>query len=292
MRAPLLEMPSPFPEQPGTLRLLEPPGADVAELRRRLAEGRYDKPFVIEDQGVRALHFVPDQVQSAMRLDAPDALAFRYTREMMGFLLFRPKPREVLMLGLGGGSLAKYCHRRLPRTHVTVVESDAHVLALREEFLVPPDSDRFRVLHGDAAEYVARCETQPDVMLVDAFDRHGYAATIAGSSFYALAREALARDGVLVANLVGDRHERLDHVATVRGAFGDSTLLVPVPGDGNELVFAFRNPSFAPRWRAVEKLARELKATLGLDFPRIAARLERSEKLGYLRRALVEVGAL
>lgn len=288
----MFEMPSPFETQPGVVRLLEPPDADAAALRRALVEGRYGKPFVIQDQGVRALHFAPDQVQSAMRLEAPNALNFRYTREMMGFLLFAPKLREILMLGLGGGSLAKFCHHHLPGSRVTVVENDPWVVALRDEFMVPPDGPRLQVLTGDAADYVARCDSQPDVILVDAFDLHGYAASIASGSFYALAREALARDGVLVANLVGDRAERLDHVAAVRGAFGEASLLLPVPGDGNDLVFAFRNPSYSPRWRAIDKLARELKAGLGLDFPRLARRLERSDKLGYLRRALMEAGAL
>lgn len=285
-------MPSPFETQPGVVRLLEPPQSDPAALRSALVEGRYGKPFVIEADGHRHLHFAPDQVQSSMRLAAPNALNFRYTREMMGFLLFAPRPRGILMLGLGGGSLAKFCHHRLPQSRVTVVENNPWVAALREEFLVPPDGPRFQVLLGDGAEYVARCDSQPDVMLVDAFDLHGYAPSIASAGFYALAREALARDGVLVANLVGERAERLHHVDAVRGAFGDGALLLPVPGDGNDLVFAFRNPSYSPRWRAIEKLARELKATLGLDFPRLAQRLERSHKLGYLRRALMEAGAL
>jgi spermidine synthase len=255
---PLFELPSPFETQPGIVRLLEPPDADAASLRRQLLAGAYGKPFLIEDQGVRALHFAPDQVQSAMRIEAPYALSFRYTREMMGCLLFVPKPREVLLLGLGGGSLAKFCWRHLPDARIAVVENDPFVVALRDEFLVPPDDSRFHVHVGDAAEYVARCDTQPDVMLV--------------------------------ANLVGERGDRLHHMEAIRGAFGDAALLLPVPGDGNDLCFAFRNPGFTPRWRAIEKLAKELKEACKLDFPRLAKRLERSDKLGYLRRALIEAG--
>jgi spermidine synthase len=288
----MFELPSPFETQPGVVRLLEPPGSDAAALREQLVAGRYGKPFVIEDQGVRALHFAPDQVQSAMRLDAPDALNFRYTREMMGVLLFRPDPREILMLGLGGGSLAKFCRRQLPDARITVVENDPWVVALRDEFLVPPDGPGFRVVTGDGADYVARCEDQPDLMLVDAFDLHGYAPSIASPGFYALAREALARDGVLVANLVGDRAERVEHLDIIRGAFGDGSLLLPVPGDGNDLCFAFRNPGYSPRWRAIDKVAQALRERTGLEFPRLAKRLERSDKLQYLRRALMEAGAL
>jgi spermidine synthase len=288
----MLEIPSPFETQPGTVRLLEPPDSDAVALRQQLVAGRYAKPFVIEDQGVRALHFAPDQVQSSMRLDDPDALNFRYTREMMGVLLFRPEPRNILMLGLGGGSLAKFCRSRLPGARITVVENDPWVVALRDEFLVPPDGPDFQVIVGDGADHVARCDDQPDVMLVDAFDLHGYAPTIASPGFYALAREAMARDGVLVANLVGDRAERVEHLDIIRGAFGDGSLLLPVPGDGNDLCFAFRNPSYSPRWRAIDKVAKALKESTGLEFPRLAKRLERSDKLQYLRRALMEAGAL
>ena len=68
---------------------------------------------VSDARGVRTLHVGGEAIQSAMRLDDPFALALDYTRCMMAFLLFHPEPREALMIGLGGGSLAKFFHRRL-----------------------------------------------------------------------------------------------------------------------------------------------------------------------------------
>jgi spermidine synthase len=58
---------------------------------------------------------------------------------MMGFLLFRHEPREILMFGLGGGSLAKYCHRHLPAARIRV-EIDSDVIAFRDQFAVPPNA--------------------------------------------------------------------------------------------------------------------------------------------------------
>lgn len=57
-----------------------------------------------------------------MRISDPDHLLFDYTRVMMGFRLFRPKPKRIEMIGLGGGSLAKACYRCLPDCDITVVE--------------------------------------------------------------------------------------------------------------------------------------------------------------------------
>ena len=169
---------------PGTLvRVLEPTAAASAVLCQRLMTGTYDKPFLVEDGKHRAMCFTIDgSVQSEMRIDDPDALVNEYTRKMMAFLLFCPEPRRILMIGLGGGSLVKFCSRRLRSTHVTVVEIDANVIALRDHFRIPPDGTDLRVIHGDGARYVAGLiDTAefPDVLLVDAYDRDGIPRSIA-----------------------------------------------------------------------------------------------------------------
>ncbi|HUJ01439.1 MAG TPA: fused MFS/spermidine synthase [Usitatibacter sp.] len=277
---------SPFRGDRGRVKLLEPPGTDFGRIREQLLDGTYPKPFVLEEQGARSLHFSRSLVQSGMRLDAPWALEFAYTRQMMAFLLFVPEPREILVLGLGGGSLVKYCHRHLPRANLTVVEIDPHVIAFRDEFRVPPDDERLRVRLGDAAEHVARMRAGADVILMDAFDRDGAAPSLSARDFHADAHAALAKHGVLVANLVGEDRRRMAHLEHIHAAFGANVILVPVEEDGNHIAFAFRDPAFEPRWRWIESRAHAMRKRHGLDFPRMAAMLERSRKLGYARRAL------
>ena len=84
----------------------------------------FDAPFVVNVDGVRSLHFTMGEVQSSMRTDRPDELELDYTRTMMGFLLLNPQPRAIAMIGLGGGSLAKFCHRHLPSARITAVENN------------------------------------------------------------------------------------------------------------------------------------------------------------------------
>jgi hypothetical protein len=50
------------------------------------------------------------------------ALELEYTRGMMAFLLFQRMPRDIALIGLGGGSLAKYIHRHLPDSRLTALE--------------------------------------------------------------------------------------------------------------------------------------------------------------------------
>ena len=140
-----------------------------------------------------------------MRLDAPNALEVRYTRKMMSCLLFQPRPRRIVLIGLGGGSLVKFCHTRLPATQLVVLENNPDVIALRHAFRVPPDGPNLQVIEADGAAYLAQAEKGIDVLLVDAFDKSGFAPSLANQEFFEHAKTRLAGSGVLVVNLAGKR---------------------------------------------------------------------------------------
>lgn len=45
------------------------------------------------------------------------------------------------MIGLGGGSMPKWCYHQLPATDITVIEISPIVISLREQFYIPADND-------------------------------------------------------------------------------------------------------------------------------------------------------
>lgn len=158
-------------------------------------------PLVTTRAGRRRLEFQPGDVQSEMRLAAPAALVLAYTRAIMAFALFVPHPRHIVMVGLGGGSLAKFCYRHFPATRITVLELRADVIALRTAFAVPPDDARLTVIHADAADWLASRRACADVLIVDGFDRSGLPPALGSARFYSHCRRALTDGGVMVANL-------------------------------------------------------------------------------------------
>ncbi|HET7159336.1 MAG TPA: spermidine synthase, partial [Burkholderiales bacterium] len=124
--------------------------------------------YVSERHGVRSLHVGSDTIQSAMRLSRPYDLELSYTRSMMAFLLFVETPAEILMIGLGGGSLAKFCYHHLRDARIRVVEISPQVVAIaRQLFHVPQDETRFQIITADAAEYIQREQVRADVIAVD-----------------------------------------------------------------------------------------------------------------------------
>lgn len=279
----LFAMPSPFDTEVGTLLLREPPTAKAGELRARLLDGSYGKPFVVDDGELRYLYFDTRLMQSAMRLAAPDALELRYTQLMMACLLFVPRPQRVALIGLGGGSLLKFCCSRLPAADFTAVEIDADVIALGEAFLLPPPGPRLRVVEADGAAWLAQADGGIDVLLIDAFDAHGFAPALASREFLQHACDKLAGKGVLVINLAGEGERYAGLVAEVLTVFDGQAIVVPVPEDGNHVLFAFRERQFEPRWRWLHNHARELRARHGLDFPALAQKLERAARQSLAR---------
>jgi len=196
------------------------------------------KPFVYETLTTKALHFSICEIQSRMQTFNPHALDLEYTRTMMGFLLFNNRPDTIGMIGLGGGSLAKFCHAHLPQTRIDVVEINPHVIALRDVFHIPRDNARFSVRRGDGAEFVRSIPHRLDVLMVDGYDSDGIPPSLCSQGFYDDCRESLRQHGLLVANLHMGHCDYATHVERIGRAFNDHILVVGDRDYGNSIVFA------------------------------------------------------
>lgn len=278
MNTTFFELPSPFETELGLVRLLEPPTSDADLLSDQLRRGTYGRPFLVESDGVLTLYFTLSLVQSSMQLNRPDHLDLAYTRKMMAFLPFYPRPKGLLLLGMGGGSLAKFCYRHLSRADITVVEIDPDVIAFRDAFRVPADNDRFRILCADAAAYLPTHTSRTDVILVDAFDGLGIAPELSSPEFYANAYAKLSANGILVMNLAGDKAGFDDPLAQLAHCFDDRVLSLKVRDGGNQIAFAFKNPDFLPVWDRLRPTAIELERKLGLEFEWYLEMLQKNER--------------
>jgi spermidine synthase len=242
---------------------------------------------VREDGGTLWLDFEDGAVQSRMLRDDPARLVLEYTRLMMGFLLLQPAPQRIAMIGLGGGSLAKYCGKALPAVDFTAVEISPEVIALRDAFGIPPDGPNFRVLCQNGAEFVRRDGDPLDVLIVDAFDRTGQPEDLCSAAFYDYCRDRLAAEGVCAVNLYADDPAYDVRVDRIRDAFGGKVVVIDVTGAENELVFAGTAASFPPtfaelvaRLRVLEPehpigLGVAMRKILQYSAPRDAARRRR-----------------
>ena len=236
-------------------------------------------PVIIETALERQLQFSPHSFQSRMRHDDPYALVAGYTRQMMSFLLFDPDPEHVLLIGLGGGSLAKFCYRHLPDARITAVEIDERVIAMRDAFLIPPDDHRFRVVHDDGARYLARCERPVSAILIDAFDRDGVTPSLASAAFFERAAALLAPKGAVIMNLLGERQHFAEHLERAREVFGSRATLAQVTGSDNVLLYAFAPGSAPPSAKHLYLRARHLQSKIALNFRHYLKQIRQGQPL-------------
>ena len=237
------------------------------------------KPYVHDTLDTRSLHFSLTEIQSRMQLLRPDALDLEYTRTMMGWLLFKPQPERIAMIGLGGGSLAKFCHRHLPQAAIVAVEINPHVIALRDAFQVPPDSARFQIVEADGGHFVRDTGQRFDVLMVDAFDAQGMPAALGSRRFYDDCLDVLQPAGLLVVNLhAGHRHCPI-YIERIRRSFGANVLRVDDRDGSNSVVFAskgapLRRAASGPLRRPVTLVAEPWKQLQGA-FARVASAMDR-----------------
>jgi spermidine synthase len=227
---------------------------------------------VSDARGVRSLHVGGEAIQSAMRIADPFALALDYTRCMMAFLLFHAEPHEALMIGLGGGSLAKFFHRRLRATRTRVVELDPRIVdAARNHFSLPGDDARLTVQIGDGAEALSpEC---CDVLVVDAYHDEQHVSKLATAQFYDAAFLALDEPGVMVVNYMDDDPRFGQYLQRLERAFGGAVLTMHALYDPNVIAFALKGAPPRLGWEELRRRAAALESRLELPFPRYVSKL-------------------
>lgn len=230
--------------------------------------------YISEKFGVRTLHIGSDTVQSSMRLARPNDLEVSYTRSMMAFLLFNPQPASVLMIGLGGGSLAKFIYHRLPETRTVAIEVSPQVVDIaRQYFFVPPDDDRLSIVVADGAAYLQDNRISADVVVVDGYDAESQVEALSTPAFYRDCARALAPDGMLVVNLWGGDRNFTTCVNRIAKAFDGLVACLPAGRPGNIAAFAFKRSPGQPLWQDLRARGAALEALYGLEFTRFVSEL-------------------
>lgn len=232
---------------------------------------------ISEEFGIRKLHFGEDDTQSAMRVSDPTELILAYSRCMFGFMLFTDAPAKALLIGLGGGSIAKWIHEYLPQTHLTCVELQPQVVGVaRSMFHLPEDNERLSVIVGDGAAHVwAMPEASSDLIMMDAYSATGIAPPLATTDFFAACRDKLTDNGVLAVNLWGSDKRFKDYCERLGKVFDGCILCLPARQKGNVIAFGFKRGQNNPQWARLSERALALKAQYKLEFDEFVTDLAR-----------------
>jgi len=154
----------------------------------------------------------------------PVALFLPYSQLMVASLALVPEPKRGLILGHGGGSLAKWLAHRWPELELDVVEFDPTVVRMAEEYFSYQPPPQHHVHVRDARAFLNSTERTYDLMWVDVFARHMIPFHLTTVEFFAELRAHLAPNGILAVNLAssgegGDLLRANAVVQTMRRSF-------------------------------------------------------------------------
>nr|WP_315487606.1 spermidine synthase [uncultured Undibacterium sp.] len=206
--------------------------------------------FVSEFRGVRSLHLASDvnsdvscaPIQGSMRLAVPDQIELEYVQQMNLWMLFNMQPRHIVQLGLGAAALTKFCYRHFPEALVTAVDLNPKVIAMcRDQFRLPEDDERLRVIEMDAFDFVRNPTRRGkiDVIQVDLYDAEAEGPVLDSPEFYQACADCLSDEGMLTVNLFANDQQRAKNIAAMQACF-EVVVWLPEVHAANVVAIGFK----------------------------------------------------
>ncbi|KAB2929039.1 MAG: spermidine synthase [Candidatus Contendobacter sp.] len=186
----------------------------------------YRNILVYEEDEQRCMSFTRHNRtarQSCQSLDEPDQFVFSYTKMMMGALYLNPHPRNILIVGLGGGVLPTALSRMFPDAGIDVVEIDPAVVKVARQFFGFNPNPNVRVFEEDGRVFVKRAgksSQRYELIMLDAFDHEYIPEHLLTREFLLEVKTLLTADGVLAANTFSSSRLYHHESTTYQSVFG------------------------------------------------------------------------
>lgn len=234
---------------------------------------------------VLTLVFVRDSgeeaFESQVNLRAPHVLKFNYLQHMFASYLVQPEQKNVMIVGLGGGSMVHFLQKYDPEVSVEAVEIDPVVVQLAEKYFKVKQNEKVKLIVADAFEYLKTTKAKYDTIYMDAFlkpsedtDDTGVPLNLRTIEFYKQMQGLLTENGSVVYNI--NPHDRMEaDIATIKEAF-PQTYVFNLPNRGGVVVVGsmqktrVENPALIEAGKAIDT---RFKA--GFSFQDIARRVRR-----------------
>jgi spermidine synthase len=176
-----------------------------------------------------------------MNLASPARLEYAYTQAMLLPLLFDGDPRRLLLLGTGGGSLARALRATDRGFSILGIDRREAVLDAARAFFHLPKDRRFATLCQDAEDFLQQHAEPHDLIFADLYLAEGMYPGQVADDFLRLCRERLADGGALVVNQWASEFQSSRAAFNaLNDAFDGQVLHLHVQG-GNIIAFAFRD---------------------------------------------------
>ncbi|MCB9752572.1 MAG: fused MFS/spermidine synthase [Myxococcales bacterium] len=185
---------------------------------------RFNHVVVTERGSIRTMYFMVDGrrvTESVYDARDPYTLKLPVLQAMTSVLLVHPKPRRVLMIGVGGGQVTNYLFHHVPGIEIDAVDICPAVVELARAHFGVPDDPRYRLHVADGRRFIAErpADARWDVIVLDAYRGTTVPLHLRSRQHLEGCAARLPDDGVVIANLHSRSARYPDDRATFAAVF-------------------------------------------------------------------------
>jgi spermidine synthase len=233
----------------------------------------YNSILVYKNGSVVSLKFGRQgsvHLQSQIDLDNPQQLLLEYSRMAFCGLLYKPQPKTMLVLGLGGGVIPTQMRHYFPSMEIDVAEIDADVVPAATKYMEFKEDNKLKVTVDDGRMFIKKqLRRKPvpkyDMIILDAFNGDYIPFHLMTKEFLEEVKSVLADDGVVIANVFFTNRLFDAEFKTFLSVFGRSQAFYGVHSGNAMIVSPGPKQEILTPEKAVEK-AEQLQQKLNLSF--------------------------
>lgn len=180
--------------------------------------------------------------QSCIELAQRERLVLPYTQALFAAFYAVPKPRRVLVVGLGGGVVPRAIRKVFPDVEIDSVELDPAVAKVAGSYFGFSGDARSRVHVDDGRLFVrkqVRAGAKFDLVMLDAFEKASIPEHMLTREFLSEVKALLSPGGVVAANTFASGALQRYESATYQAVFGDIFDVGVI--SGNRIILAGRD---------------------------------------------------
>ncbi len=141
--------------------------------------------------------------QSCFNPKTPKKLVFNYAKMAMASVLFVPEPKNILIIGLGGGTLPMAFHRLFDQATIHTIEIDGAVIKVAKKYFDFIENEKIKVFSQDGRVFTKRAKSKNlkyDLIILDAFNGDYIPEHLMSREYLQENQSILSTKGVLASN--------------------------------------------------------------------------------------------
>ncbi len=163
---------------------------------------------VIEYDDIRELWFKgPNDYFLQSRISTKNLIIPRmtYSQLLLAGLFFTPSPKQILVIGVGGGLVPHYFSHYFPNAKIDAVDVDKGVIEVSKKFFFLKETEQIKIHEGDGRLFIQNQigKVNYDFIILDAFKSGSVPFHLKTLQFYEEIKSILAPGGVVASNLYG-----------------------------------------------------------------------------------------